>query len=130
MDDVLNTLQEKEKELRAQLEQTPIFIQWESLKRTISLFENGQSANGGGKKKLVPPSVYTNELTWNEKLLYVINARQNAFIADIISDLKRLGQQGTDDFLQKRVSTIASALKTRKVLGSKTVGGKEKYFIR
>lgn len=133
MDDFLKTLIEKEKEFRAKLEQTPLFKQWEGLKTTISVFENGSLTNGSEhstSKGLVIPTVYSDDLSWSKKILFALGQLNAGFVSDIIAELRKNGVKESDEFMTKRISTTASSMKKKKILGSKSVGIKEKYFIK
>lgn len=137
----LKPLLELEKELRRKLEENPLFIQWNSLKTTIGLLENGvptsaitpaatigaQKVYGGG---IAIPVSYSEKLTWREKILFALYILKQGTVHEIIAELKKNGVNETDEFLQKRVSTMASAMKSDNILDATFVGNKAKYFIK
>ena len=133
-DTILKPLREKERELRSKLEANPLFKQWEGIQSTISLFQNGEMVNGSKPASgngLDVPLEFSQDLSWNRKVLFALSKIKTGFITDIIEELKRHGAKEDDDFLAKRISTMASKLKTEHgLIGSKKVGKKAKYFIK
>lgn len=132
MDEVLKRLRDKEKELEEVLSQNPDFINLESLRVTISLFENGSSENSHQTASQLNdiPISYNGQLSWRERLLFVINKLKSAFASEIIVELKRLGETQTDEFLNKRVGVMLSSMKKKRIIGVRTVDKKFKYFIK
>lgn len=131
MDENLKKLLEIEKVLISELEQNPVFIKLESLRSTISSFQNGHSETGAQSTlRPIIPSSYDNELTWNQKILFIVNKQKNAFVSDIVAEMIKLGAKQDKIFLTKRVSVLASNMKKKKILGAKAVGKKFKFFIK
>ncbi len=133
MDDFLKTLIQKEKELRLELEQTPLFKQWEGIKTTIALFQNGheQAATNEESKPKIPKTYNDSELTWKEKVLFALSKIGEGSVADMVVELKKLGAKEKDDFLTKRVGITVSNLKVKDgVVDAKMDGKKGVYFIK
>lgn len=133
MEDFITTLKNKEQELLYELQQSPLYKQWDSIRNTIKLFETQtQSVAHTRAKGYVPaiPTEYTDRLTWKEKILYVLSIIEQGYISDIIAQLKHLGATETDLFLEKRISTMASSLKTQNALDVKYDGKKAIYFLK
>ena len=122
----IETLQKKEQELIKQLD---------GIRTTIGLFMNGNSLNGrsvDSSEVLDTPNIpgsYSEELTWNEKLLYALNRIKTGFVPDIVDELSKVSKQ-EKEFLLKRITVTASNLKKNKILGAKAYGRKHKYFIK
>jgi len=132
MADVLKELRAKEKELEIALSENSVFKNLEAIRSTIALFQNGSSENGHQTEfqPSVVPKEYNDGLSWREKILVALNTLKLAAPVHVVAELKRLGETKDDDFLQKRVSVMLSYMKRKKIVGSKTVGGKTKYFIK
>lgn len=132
MDEVLKKLHQKEKELREQLEQTPVFKQWESVRTTISLFASGEDTNGhssnGENGASEIPKAYTDELTWKQRVLFVLSKIRSGYVEDLARELIKVGMDDTEENISKRVSTTASNLPTD-LVGKQKIGKKVKYFI-
>lgn len=139
MSDFITTLKDKERELRGELELTPIFKKWESVRSTISLFEEGQMGDINVTKPLVLtnprngrkiPTEYNTDLTWRERVLFIVNELDKPSIVEIIAKFRSYGASETDAFLEKRISTMASALKREGYLDATYSGKKAFYFIK
>ncbi len=120
------TLQKKEQELSKQLD---------SIRTTITLFQNGNSENGHTAEssetiaKPNIPSNYSDDFTWNEKVLYALGRIKNGFVPDIVKELQKVSKDD-ETLLLKRITVIASNLKKNGILGGKAHGRKLKYFIK
>jgi hypothetical protein len=121
----ISTLLEKETELSKQLE---------ALKTTIKLFQNGTSNDVDGHEvkehKTVVPKKYEDATTWNSKILFALGNIQSGFVKDIVDELLKHSKDVESDVLFKKVTALASNLKSKKILGAKPVGKKYKYFIK
>lgn len=132
MNEFLTVLKAKEKELEAQLSQNSIFKQLEGVRTTIALFQNGTSENGHEPtlQTIKIPAEYSSDLTWKERVLFVLNKLNTAYVSQIVEELKRLGAKDSEEALSKRVGVTVSAMKKKKILGVKWVGKKGEYFIK
>lgn len=135
-DQYLTDLQKMEEKLRASLEKSPVFKRWDSLKKTIDVFQNGEEITNelsivAVKKSptIEIPSTYTNDLTWQKRILFAIKSIEKGFISEIADELLRLGSPETKEAIEKRVSTITSAMKRDKILGANFFGKRAQYFI-
>lgn len=118
----LVTLQEKERELDSQLE---------AVRTTIKIFQNGHpvSVPEGVKINTIPKN-YEEAQTWNSKIVFALSKIQSGFVQDIVNELLKYSKEIDEKTLFKKVTTLASVLKKKKVLGGKLFGNKMKYFIR
>jgi len=133
MADDVKSVQQLEEKLRAQLEQSDLFKDWQSVNKTLSLLKNGYSLNGSETatgNDLVIPQEFSEDLTWREKVLFALGKIKSGFISDIIKELRKHGIKETDDFLNKRISTTASKSKSDGLIGGKKVGKQAKYFLK
>lgn len=135
MDEFLNSLKIKEKELKLKLEESPLFRQLESLRNTIAAFggSNGLSHNGNSTDNpTIPRPIYDSvNFTWRERILYIIKDFGQAGVAEIISAIQNLEPDVfTKAFLTKRVGVTVSQLKSKGELDVRMVGKKSKYFIK
>lgn len=124
-DDFIKTLLQKEDVLLKQLE---------GLRTTISLFRGDGfvSQNGNNDTRINEdiPSVFSEAMTWNAKVLFAVNKLGHAFVTDIVDELKKFMPDTDKDFLLKRVTTVASTLKKGGKLKAKAVGIRSKYSIK
>jgi hypothetical protein len=136
MDEFLNSLRIKEKELLEKLEGSPVFRRLESLRNTITQFEgngdisskNGHTIETGVQSVAIYDPV---NFSWRERILFVIGKLGSAGIAEIISEIQKLEPNVyTKQFLDKRVGVTVSQLKKKGTLGVKVVNKKNKYFIK
>jgi hypothetical protein len=137
MDAFYQAAKEKERELLAKLEESPIFRQLESLRKYIASYEaSGEdfSVNGHTPQTVNQEIAVTynpNELSWKGRVKFVVSKLGNAGVADIIKEIQRLEPNAHDKaFLDKRVGVTVSQLKKDEKLGVKVVNKKNKYFIR
>lgn len=139
MDDFLKTLKDKEKELQAKLAADPTFQQLESIRQTITTFQGTpkiaeiQSIRIPTGKVKIPKLYDSEELTWKEKILFVINKLGQALTSEIVSELGELGEADGKEtgFLNKRVSVMLSAMKNQDgIIDSRSEGKKSVYFIK
>ena len=140
MEDVLKSLKVIEKQLRENLEKLPLYKQWDSVCVAISNFENPNNYSKDTKigvvvksvinrKPLNIPFAYSDELTWRDKMLFALNDTVEGSIKDIKNVLLKNGSTDSEDAIEKRVSTTASAMKREGILDAKYEGKKAKYFI-
>ena len=136
MDDFLKSLKSKERELIAELEASPLFRQLESLRKTITAFENNGSivnnnAQLNNAASTSAPQIYDREnFTWKQRVLFVIGKLVNAGVADIITEIQKLEpNEYTKGWLDKRVGVTVSQLKKEEKIGIKRINKKNKYFI-
>jgi hypothetical protein len=136
MSNNFKSVEELEKSLREKLEQSELFKQWISVQTTLSLLgksngveENKNSLKDLPEEGLVIPKEYSEELSWRGKVLFVLSQIKGGFISDIIKELRKQGVTASDEFLNKRISTTASKLKTDGYLKGKKIGKQAKYFI-
>jgi hypothetical protein len=132
MDEFLKTLRTKERELELELSLNPLFKKLEGIRSTIALFESGEVENGQQPKSQLTdvPLEYSDQLSWRQRLLFVVNKLKNPYSSEIIAELKKLGAKENDEFLIKRVGVMLSSMKKKRLLGVRTVGNKFKYFIK
>ncbi len=137
MDDFLKSLKVKETELVGRLEQSPLFIQLESLRKTIAAFEGG--SNGSS---VVPSNVKSihevdglsstynpDTFTWKDRVLFIIRLKSETSLAEIVNEIKKLEPKQTNEFLYKRVGVTLTQLKAKDKILSKRVNKKFKYFL-
>lgn len=122
----ISTLLEKESLLSKQLE---------AVRTTMTLFQNGTSANGieeheTNEHKTEVPKTYEDAITWNGKILFALSKIQSGFVQDIVVELLKHSKDIDSETLFKKITGLASVLKKKKVLGAKSVGNKYKYFIK
>jgi len=114
MDDFLKSLKSKEKELEAKLGKSPLFIQLESLRKTIAAFEsgNGHVIEMTQNTVYAIPNTYNPEqLTWKERVMFVLQKLGEVGVAEVISEINRLEPSHPKSFLDKRVGVTISQLK-------------------
>jgi len=147
MDEFIKTLLVKEKELRQELERTPIFKQWEGVRNTIQLFANGHTAEylamdesliGSKKNKqndeeggdpLFAPTVYSEAETWRQKIVFAIRQLKQSGTTDIVTYLKKQGETMDEDKLLKRVGVTVSRLKSDGDIKCKLEGKRGIYSL-
>jgi len=138
--DFLKTLQDKEAELLAKLEENPIYKQIVGIRSTIELFRSAENSNGNGHaittttppirnvRTLIP--VYRAEGTWESKILFALDEITSGFVEDIIAVMRR--EEPTldmdDESLYKRVSQNCSVLKSNSKIDGVKNGLKVKYY--
>ena len=131
MDENIKKLKEIEKELELKLKKNPVFIQLEGIRKTIALFQTGNSENGSqfASKVEIPKSYDDENLTWKAKVLFALNKIERGFVSDIVIQLKKLGAKEDDEFLTKRVGVTISNLKADGIIDGEIIGKKGSYFI-
>lgn len=137
MTNELDRITKLEQKLRLKLEQTDLFKDWQSVKKTMALLsletsvieaiEPPEPATGN---RLEVPNVYNESLSWRERVYFAISQIKSGFISDIIKELRKHGVKENDDFLNKRISTTASKLKSDGYLIGKKHGKQAKYSIK
>ncbi len=134
MDSKLKALKEIERGLLDELEALPIFLQLESLRKTISTFEgNGQlnSSSNTLKAEAAPATYNAANFTWKQRILFVITKLGSVGISEIIKEIQKLEPDVyTKAFLDKRVGVTVSQLKRAGKIGAKKVDKRFKYFIK
>ncbi len=140
MSDILTPLREKEKELRAELERTPLFRQLEALRATISLFE-GKEHIQSHRVVIINPNAkfagggfgisdhYSSEMTWNEKVFYALSKLGESTVSGIVEYLKMQGAVEDEEFLKKRIGVIASKLNVTGKIRMRAEGRKGFYSL-
>ena len=129
----IDTIINKEKELVER--EKEIKMQLDALRTTIKIFQNGNgtlpvnSDVKGIETKSEIPKTWEEALTWNSKVLFVLNRIQSGFVSDIVAEILKNAPQD-EVVLFKRITSTASLMKSKKILGAKTVGVKSKYFIK
>lgn len=123
----LSTLIEKENELKVQLE---------ALRTTIKLFQNGGNNNSVAEVKPPDnrqtkqvPQTFEEAITWPDKVLFVLGKLGSAFVTEIVQELQKYIKED-EEVLLKRITGVASAMKSKEILGAKPVGVKFKYYIK
>lgn len=138
MNNSLVLLKEIERDLVAKLEGLPLFIQLESLRKTIATFEvNGYKVDHTHetvvkpklKPAIIPTSYNAANLTWKEKVLYVIKKLGTGSMVEIVKEFETLEPKQTTAFLYKRVGVTLTRLKKDKVIQAKQEGKKSRYYI-
>ena len=125
--DFIEILKDKELELVLQLE---------SLRKTIALFSSNTHPVFVDQttKVLLPTTafnpVYDKKMSWNSKILFVLKQLGEGFVSDIFDYIIKEEPEIDKDFLNKRLTATASALKTNGTLDGKPYGRKLKYFIK
>ena len=123
----IGTLHKKEQELSKQLD---------SIRTTIAIFQNGEAAKvfndgvTGMPSNTIVPDIYSDELTWKERVLFALGVLKKGFVTEIVDELKKHDTKADRDFLIKRITITASNMKADKVLGATVFGRKFKYFIK
>ncbi len=132
MSNAVKELKQKEKELETALSEIPLFKDLQSIRAAIAVFERGTSENGSQStfQRDDLPNEYSDKLSWKDKILVALSNLKHAAPIEVVEELKRLGETKEDDWLQKRVSVMLSYMKRKKIVGTKTMGGKTKYFIK
>jgi hypothetical protein len=133
--DFLQTLQDKEAELMAKLEESPIWKQITGIRSTIELFKNGDGSNGHStlmpeKSSSTPPATeYPINGSWVAKILFALNSLTSGFVEDIIHELKKHETFEIDDeTLYKRISQNCSVAKKDKKIEGVKIGTSVKYY--
>jgi hypothetical protein len=139
MDEFLKSLKSKENELIGKLEESPLFIQLEAVRRTIAAFEgNGSnsiapSVNGHSipQAAAVDSNSYNaSQFTWKDRVLFVIRQKREATLSEIISEIERLEPNKYGKaFLDKRVGVTVAQLKAKGILEAKKVDKKFRYYL-
>jgi hypothetical protein len=128
----LKTLQDKEAELLAKLEETPIWKQIAGIRSTIELFKQGENGHTSAFENptfTVVPSNYPVEGSWGAKILYILNKRTSGFVDDLMKDFETYEPGKYDsDTLYKRISQNASVLKKNGDIDGVKTGLKVKYY--
>lgn len=125
-DAFISTLLEKETQLNKQLD---------AIRTTIKLFQNGHSSNGldiheEAVHKVEIPKTYEEATTWNSKILFALSKIQSGFVQDITNELLKYSKDVDEDTLFRKITGLASMLKSKEILGAKQVGIKYRYFIK
>lgn len=139
MDNELKILKEVEAGLYAKLQANPIFIQLESLRKTIATFENGSIQQPAiltmpeteiKKTKTTIPAVYDPEqLTWKERVIYIVNSLNKPGVAEVLKEMQKLEPSVDKKFMTKRVSVTITQLKADGKLSVERVNKKGKYSV-
>jgi hypothetical protein len=132
MDKSIKLLKEVEADLLSKLEESPIFRQLESLRKTISTFElNGHANSSNVSVKRATPLEYDAEnFTWRDRIKFVIAKLGNPSVSEIIQEIQKLEPNAhTKAFLDKRIGVTVSQLKKKGDIKAKQVDGRFKYFI-
>ena len=62
-------------------------------------------------------------------ILFALGIIETGFVQDIVDVLKDKMDED-EDVIFKKVTTTASAMKTKKILGAKAVGIRSRYYIK
>ena len=137
----LSDLHRIELSLRRELEKISLFKQWESIKNSIALFNDGNAQMeifpvdsiivNAPKKIKIPMEYDENKLTWKEKILYVLSKDGQGSVDEIVTKLKELGEKVEDDSLKKRIGVTVSKMKLEdKIIDARMDGKKGVYYIK
>jgi hypothetical protein len=130
----LQTLQAKEAELSARLEESPLWKQIIGIRSTIQLFKEGE-VNGQTVQKpkiLSATEAYPIKGSWGAKIIYILNKITSGYVDDIMKQIREYepGEHTDDEVLYKRVSQNASVLKKLGKIAGVSEGVKVKYYKR
>lgn len=134
MEDHLKILKDIERSLVEELEQTPAFVRLESIRHSIATFESGSfHVNGKDVTMTLKPSPAYNpaEMSWTERILYVIRKYGSASVGEIIAEINKLEPNAHEKaWLDKRVGVTVSQLKKKGKIVVRKVNKKNKYYIK
>lgn len=145
----LDILRGIESKLMGKLNLNPTFIQLESIRQAMKAFDNGgkdvdistsitkekvssqiPSPNSNVLKSVRVPLAYDkNNLTWKDRVIFVVDSLGKPGVAEIITEIMRLENSRDKKFITKRVSVTITQLKGDEKIGSEKVDGKGKYYI-
>lgn len=139
MDQHLDTLRKMERDLRQQLELSPIFTKWKQITQTIEVFANGNGlqvkANDPEEEEededsLPIPDTYSiDDMTWRQKIKFAIKKLGECSVADMVKFLQKQGETMEEDKLIKRVGVTASRLNKDEKIKSRLIGRKGMYSL-
>ena len=134
MDKNLKALKDIEADLLSQLTMNPIFIQLESIRRTIATFEPNGHKNGIEIPSLIKSAVKTEydpeNFTWKERVVFVISKLGSAAFSEIVKEIHHLEPDKEKVFLDKRIGVTLSQLKKKGDIDVRREGRKGVYYIK
>lgn len=133
MDQHLDTLKRMEKELRQQLELSPIFAKWKQITHTIEVFSKESEVAEEDDEESdifpVPDSYSIDMLTWRQKVKFAVAKLGECTVNQMVEFLQKQGEKMTKDKLIKRVGVTASKLSKDGNIKLRLVGRKGLYSL-
>ncbi|MHB8261779.1 MAG: hypothetical protein ACYDCN_14505 [Bacteroidia bacterium] len=127
----ITDLENKEKEVYKELQNSTLFKQWESLKTTIQLFKKSDSVFVPIKSDENIPTEYNTDLTWAEKVLFALNRINEGFPEDITNEILKFETETDKEDVFKRVrGKTYMLLNNKKIRIVKKVGRKMVLAIK
>ena len=144
-------IEQLEATLRRELEETPLFKNWQSVITTIALLKgvelkapsngngdaqtaknaaiNEKNLNSGSDLKI--PTSFDQATNWEEKFLYVMNTIKEGTRMDVVNEWRKHGTTNSERVLLKAASITATRLEGKKYIKKERLeDGRVNYILK
>jgi len=125
--EILSKLYERENSLINIIETSQ--TQLEAIRQAILGFGGKVNSKASNVQSLIIPTEYKTELTWTEKILFVLAKIGKGYVTDIHKELMSIDSTLDSKRAFNAITHHCSQLKSKKKLKHKEIAGKFEYYL-